>query len=473
MHRLRPFQERFLSQALGPGIDTAALSVPRGNGKSWLAGRIVASILVKASEGGGLAGTESVLCAASLDQAAIVFRFARQLLEPRGGYRFQHAGNRLGITHVETNSRLRVLSSSGKQAMGLVGCPIAICDEPGAWEAKGGELMNDAIQTAQGKPGSPLRAVYIGTLAPSRRGWWHDMVKAGSHGSTYVQHLQGRVDRWDKWPEIRRCNPLCNGHPEMRKKLIEERNEARRDTRLKARFLSYRLNLPTADESEVLLTAEDWQRVRSRGLQPPLGQPIVGVDLGHSRAWSAAVAIWPNGRVEAIAVAPGLPDIEAQERRDLVPRGAYTKLVRMGVLAVADGLNVPPVSLLADWIREKWGGPAAIICDHFRLPELRDSGFTCQIISRRTQWSEASFDIRSLQKMARDGPMSSPSEAEALILESLVHAVVQPDLAGNVRLIKSGSNNVGRDDVAAALVLAAGAAARRPAVVDAPMFRVV
>ena len=265
MHRLRPFQERFLSQALGPGIDTAALSVPRGNGKSWLAGRIVASILVKASEGGGLAGTESVLCAASLDQAAIVFRFARQLLEPRGGYRFQHAGNRLGITHVETNSRLRVLSSSGKQAMGLMGCPIAICDEPGAWEAKGGELMNDAIQTAQGKPGSPLRAVYIGTLAPSRRGWWHDMVKAGSHGSTYVQHLQGRVDRWDKWPEIRRCNPLCNGHSEMRKKLIEERNEARRDTRLKARFLSYRLNLPTADESEVLLTAEDWQRVRSRG----------------------------------------------------------------------------------------------------------------------------------------------------------------------------------------------------------------
>ena len=35
-------------------------------------------------------------------------------------------------------------------------------------------------------------------------------------------------------------------------------------------------------------------------------------------------------------------------------------------------------------------------------------------------------------------------------------------IRGNCRLVKSGSNNAGRDDVAASLVLAAGAVARQP-----------
>ena len=39
-----------------------------------------------------------------------------------------------------------------------------------------------------------------------------------------------------QWPEIRRCNPLSS-FPELRSKLLKERNEARRDSRLKARFL--------------------------------------------------------------------------------------------------------------------------------------------------------------------------------------------------------------------------------------------
>ena len=44
--------------------------------------------------------------------------------------------------------------------MGIVGCPLLVADEPGSWEVNGGQLMADAIQTAQGKPGSPLRVVF-------------------------------------------------------------------------------------------------------------------------------------------------------------------------------------------------------------------------------------------------------------------------------------------------------------------------
>ena len=147
------------------------------------------------------------------------------------------------------------LQCSGR--VGLVGCPWVVADEPGAWEVRGGELLFDAIETAKGKPGSPLRAVYIGTLAPSTGGWWSDLIASGSGGSAYVHALQGDAAKWDLWSEIRRVNPLVNISADFRRKLLEERDAARSDSRLKGRFCSFRLNQPQADESTVLLTVED------------------------------------------------------------------------------------------------------------------------------------------------------------------------------------------------------------------------
>ena len=315
MLNLRRFQKTFISLATASGIDTAALSIPRGNGKSALAAHILTRVM-DPTDKLFREGSESVLCAASIEQARIVFRFTRAALEPTGEYRFLDSHTRCGITHKATNTKLRVIGSNGKTAFGLVNTPWAICDEPGAWETNGGQLLHDAIQTAQGKPGSPLKAVYIGTLAPASGGWWHDLVDDGSQGSTYVQTLRGDPEKWDTWPEIRRCNPLVNIAPEFRKKLLEERDKARSDSRLKARFLSYRLNIPSSDESTMLLSTDDWQRVIAREVPPRTGRPITAVDLGGGRAWSAAVALYPNGRIEALAVAPGIPGIEEQEKRD-------------------------------------------------------------------------------------------------------------------------------------------------------------
>ena len=190
------------------------------------------------------AGKEYLLCSGSIEQARIVYRFIREELEPQGGYRFIDSATRIGITHLATNTRLRVLSSNAKTSLGIVGCPILVADEPGSWETIGGAMMSDAIQTAQGKPGSPMKVIYIGTLAPSKSGWWHDLISAGSHRSTYVQVLRGDRKKWDSWHEIQRCNPLSNISPEFRRKLLEERDAARSDPRLKARFLSFRLNVP-------------------------------------------------------------------------------------------------------------------------------------------------------------------------------------------------------------------------------------
>ena len=460
---LRPFQREFLKRALSPDVDIAALSTPRGNGKSFIAAHILTRCL---TPGDVLhqPGKSYVQCAASIEQARIVYGFVREALEPSGEYSWIDSTTRLGATHKPSNTKLRIISSNGKTAMGLVNVPLVVADEPGSWEISGGELMWSALTGAQGKPGSPLKIIVIGTLAPLATGsghWWWDLIHDGSRGSTYVMEYHGSIETWDKWGTIRKANPLTAISADFRAKLIEERDNARRDSRLKARFLSYRLNLPTRDESDVLLTVEDWKQVEARGVPERNGKPIVGVDLGGGRAWSAATAIYANGRTEALAVAPEIPSLEEQEKRDRVPKGTYGKLYDMGMLDVAEGLRVQPPALVWECIRERWGTPRMIICDRFRMPELQDCiKAAARIEPRVTRWSEQSFDIRALRKMAKDGPLSVDPESRMLIATSLSRAQVKNDDAGNVRQVKHGTNNTARDDVAAALVLASGGFAR-------------
>ena len=306
MIELRPFQREFIRNALRPDISIACMSLPRGNGKSTLSGFIAARVM-DAGDSMFRAGTESVLVAASIEQARIVFRKAREFLG-EDGYRYTDNPTRIGITHKETHTRLRIIGSNGNTAMGLVDCPWAICDEPGSWEINSGGLVWDALTTARGKPESPLKILIVGTLAPKadRAGhWFWDMVDTGSRGDTYVMALRGDSERWDQWPEIRRVNPLMARFPESRKVLLAERNEARNDTRKRAAFMSFRLNIPTGDEQAMLLTADDLERTLRRPVPERVGRPIVGADMGRNRAWSAAAALWPNGRVECIAVCPG------------------------------------------------------------------------------------------------------------------------------------------------------------------------
>ncbi len=220
-----------------------------------------------------------------------------------------------------------------------------------------------------------------------------------------------------------------------RKTLREERDAARSDSRLRASFLSYRMNLPTADEATVLLTVDDWERTIKRPVPPRSGRPVVGVDLGAGGSWSAAVAVWKSGRTEAIAVAPGVPSIDAQERRDRVPAGTYQRLVAAGRLTVADGLRVPPVRTVVDRIMD-WR-PASVTCDRFRLPELQDAAAgRVPIRPRVARWSDAAADIRALRKMAADGPLAVEEGTRGLMTVSLTAAQVRNDDQGNCRLSK-------------------------------------
>ena len=459
---LRPFQRRFLRGALAGGTDTAALSLPRGNGKSTLAAWLAARAL---TPGDSLfrAGTESHIIAASVGQARrTTFKILRRFFEDRDDWVIAESQNNAHVKHRPTGTRVSVLPGNSKTAQGLVDCPLIIADEPGSWEVVGGAAVWAALRTAQGKPESAMRTILIGTLAPHGVDghWWPNLTRKGTRGSVFVQSIEGDRKRWREVAEIRKCNPLMWRFPASRAKLLEERDEAIGDSRLKAEFLSYRLNVPSRDESTVLLTVDDWELATRRPAGERDGRPVVGLDLGGGRAFSAAVGVWPSGRVEAVAVAPGIPNIAAQEKRDRVPAGTYQRLVDSGVLTVAGGLRVQPPGALVDRIRE-WA-PRFIVCDRFKLESLRDTTPCCPIVPRVTRWSEATADIGALRKLAKDGPLSVAPESRGLLTASLAVASVKNDDGGSVRMVKDDAHNCARDDAAAALVLAAGAFARLP-----------
>ena len=451
---LLPFQRRFLKGALAPGINIAAMSLPRGQGKTTLAGWLAARIM-DADGDMFTPGTESVLVAGTIEQARITFRVMRGFLG-EAGLKYTDSGQRISVNHPATNTRLRIIGSNGNAAMGLLQCPWAICDEPGVWYPN--SLVWPALTTARGKPGSPLKILIVGTLAPNadRAGHWYwDLINAGSTGSTYVMALRGDPAKWDKASEIRRVNPLMWRFPESRKELLAERDAARNDSSKRADFVSYHLNSPTASDQAMLLTAADLELTLARPVPEREGQPVIGVDMGENRAWCAATAMWKNGRLEAMAIAPGIPSIEDQEKRDQVPKSTYSRLVASGRLLVADGYRVPPAAMMADLIRTEWGRPTKTLLDRFRMYQLEDCSRGLRLEARVTRYSEASADIRALRKFARNGPLAIDRDSRLLLAASIHAARVESDTSGNSRMYKQ-PNNVGRDDVSAAAVLAAG-----------------
>ena len=366
------------------------------------------------------------------------------------------------MVHWPTDTKITVRGRTGKLAFGLTNCPVIVGDEPAAWEVSGGQEMIDALVTASGKTRQLL--VLVGTLAPGvEGGWWRELIAAGSQPGIYVQSLAGNPAKWNQWREVLRVNPVAKVNPLLRQALRRELDEAKRDTRAKARWMSFRMNIPSADEVSVLLTVDEYERVLDRDVPLRVGRPTVGVDCGAGRAWSAATATWANGRTESIAIAPGTPNIEAQEKRDRVPRGTYSRLVAAGVLTTDGDLRVPRVKTLVDKIM-KWR-PTSITCDRFRLSELEDAvAARVPVLPRGQRWSEASEDIRSLRRQALDGPLSVEESSRGLLAASLAAAKIESDQQGSLRLIKSSRTNCGRDDAVVSWVLAAGARDRVPVV---------
>ena len=402
-----------------------------------------------------------------MEQARLCFAFLRQFLGEKG-YRYQDSGQRVSCTHVATRTRVRVASSDAKRAFGLgANTPIVVGDEPAAWLDRAGTLMYDALETSGGK--ADMKLIFIGTRAPATEGgWWRTLVDHGDGSdSTYRQVHDAPVDGEGQPTDAltmraaRRANPLIGWNLHLLPELRDQLRKARQSDDAFARWCSYRLNRPVQPARSVLFTVEAWRQIESRPVPPAVGRPIAGVDIGSSRSWTAGCLLWPSGRCHVALVAPGIPDLSEQERRDGMPSGSYARLVDDGVLEVDAGRQVVRPEKLIDRLLQF--GPRLIVGDEFRRPAVADAiGGRAPWVTRRTRWSEITEDIGHCRKLGHDGGLTVTPESSRALMMAFAETEVAADDDGNVRLTKRRRGR-SRDDLCVALVMAAGAAARMPA----------
>ena len=254
-------------------------------------------------------------------------------------------------------------------------------------------------------------------------------------------------------------------NPHLRRVLEREHRAALASERAARTFRQFRCNIPGDPvESQPLITTAEFARVVARPVPPAEGRPIIGVDLGGNRSWSACSAVFPSGRISSWAVAPGVPSLADQEREDQVPEGAYGELVRSGGLSVDVGRAVPDVaSLLARiWAWE----PLAIVSDPYRSPELHKAvSGRARVVERARSGGESTSNIQSLRSLLLDSNagVTEPSRALLAAAFAQTNLVISPD--GLTKVVKLDQRR-SRDDASAALLLAAGEQARRPAPVE-------
>ena len=287
----------------------------------------------------------------------------------------------------------------------------------------------------------------------------------GSGDGRHVALLQADAELWRDFEEVLRVNPVSAINPHLRRVLEREHRAALASERAARTFRQYRLNIPGDPvESQPLITSAEWERVCGRPVPAVEGKPVIGADLGGNRSWSAAAAVWPNGRIESWALAPGTPSLADQEKEDQVADGTYGELVRSGGLSVDSGRAVPGVERLLSRVWD-WS-PAAIVCDSYRVAELHKAvQGRARVIERARSHGEATSNVQSLRSLLLDTGAGVVAESRALLESAFEQTNLVIGNDGLTKVTKLDARR-SRDDAAAALLLAAGELARRPAPVQ-------
>ena len=469
---LYPWQKRFLRGAFGQP-DDAALSLARGGGKTTFTAGIACAAL-----NGPLAErmAEVLVIASSFDQGLICFRHVLHFLGPAidsepKRWRIQDSANRATITDRRTGAMLRVLGSDPRRLHGAAP-KLIIGDEIAQWPDNLIDRMLAALETSRGKiPDSKM--LWLGTRASSPD---HPFESAFNSVGYAQVHKAGDSDPPFRVRTWRKANPGLNRQPDLLKVIRSESKRAKRDSSALARFKALRLNLGVSDTVEsVLLDYESWERIETDEPERA-GRYVLGIDLGQNAAMSAAASYWTDtGGLDAFAVFPEQPDLLERGRRDGVDR-LYVSCRERRELIQA-GARVSDVGALLREVRERWGNPAAIVCDRWREQELRQSleaaSFpSCPLIVRGQGYRDGGAAVREFRKACVDERVKP---ARSLLLRAAVGgARVSTDPAGNSKLAKGGEGRRTRcrDDAAAAAILAVAEGRRRAAQTESkPSFQ--
>ena len=362
--KLLGWQKRFLAGAFGQPGD-AALTMGRAGGKSTFCSAIACAAV---DVNGPLVEpmAECLVVASRFDQGLLNFRHMLNFLTP--SFERYGTGSRGPITDRETGAMVRVLGSDPRRLHGAAP-KLLLYDEVAQWPPERVEPMLAALKTSRGKiPGS--KALWLGTRpsAPD-----HPFQRAlDGHGVGFSLCYTAPKDA----PPFQRLKigkvVETRIGPLPRSAMIrQEAEDAKRDESAMQMFRALRLNQGVSDTTvSVLIDADTWRGAQA--LAKPEARAteyVLGLDLGQNAAMSAAAAYWRDGTLEAVACFPELPSLGERGLADGVG-DLYRGMAERGELLQA-GRRVSDIPALLRESLDRWGRPVAIVCDRWRLAELK------------------------------------------------------------------------------------------------------
>ena len=469
--KLLGWQRRLLARAFKQP-DDAALSMGRGGGKTTFVAAIAcAAVDVDAPIVEPMA--ECLVVSSSFDQGLICFRHMLHFLEPSferwgvgpaGRFRIQDSANRATIQDRKTKAMVRVLGSDPRRLHGAAP-KLLLLDEVAQWPPERVGPMLAALRTSRGKiPGS--KALWLGTRPGTPDHPFQRALDGHGVGFSLCYAAPKDADPFERatW---KLANPGLDHLPDLEAVIRSEAEDAKRDPAALQSFRALRLNQGVSDVVlSVLLDADTWQA--STELPEPDTRAtdcVLGLDLGQNAAMSAASAYFRDGTLEAVACFPELPGLAERGLADGVGN-LYQLMAERGELFHA-GRRVSDIAALLRECLERWGRPVAIVCDRWRVAELKQhleavSFPLADLVERGQGFKDGGQDVRDF-RAAVLGDYVRPSQS-LLLTAAMSEARTTGDPSGNWKIAKhvqGGRRANSRDDACAAAVIAVAEGYRR------------
>lgn len=474
--KLRPFQRKFIAALYGPAnrenrriVRRAILSIARKNGKTLL---IAALVLVHLVGPEAVTNGEIYSAANDRDQAAIVFKYASQIVRADEELKaiIRIVDSTKTMVCFANGSVYRAISAEAGTKFGL-NPTVWIYDELA--QAKNRDLY-DALDTASGAREEPL-AIVISTQSNDPQHPLSQLIDDGLSGRdpTTVCHLYAVPDDEEDIFDEKRwrlANPALGDF----RSLEEMRTAAGRAKRMpsfEAAFRNLYLNQRVNAKSPLIPRAE-WVACKGSAAIEQGERVYLGLDLSGKTDLTALIAI-SDGEQDKVRAWFWKPEqtLDEHERRDRVP---YLAWKNQNVIETTPGRAIQYewiAARLADIQREYT--IVGLAFDRYRIDDLMNAmgkiGVECYVEGK----DDARADAIRLVKWGQGYVDMAPAvdALEISILEKkFVHdgnpcltwnfsnAITISDPAGNRKIDKSATRF--RIDGAVAAAMAVGLKSR-------------
>lgn len=353
--KLRPFQREFIADIYGPLnrkgrriVRRAILSIGRKNGKTAL---IAALVLVHLVGPEAVTNGEIYSAANDRDQAAIVFKYAAQIVraDPELSALIKIVDSTKTMICFHNGSVYRAVSAEAGTKMGL-NPTVWIYDELA--QAKNRDLY-DALDTASGAREEPL-SIVISTQSNDPQHILSQLIDDGlsGHDSSTVVRLhavpddaEGIFDDESLW---KLANPAIGDFRSL-EEMKAAAARAKRMPSFEAAFRNLYLN-QRVDAKSPLIPRAEWSGCRQEGATIEPGAGIyLGLDLSGKTDLTALIAV-SAGETDTVKAWFWKPDdaLFDHETRDRVP---YLTWKKQGYIETTPGRAVQ-----YDWVASKIAG---------------------------------------------------------------------------------------------------------------------